>query len=216
MRTLRAVLLSGMVLLLLVGGSPRNPPSGIPPAELKPVVDGNTGFALDLYARLKTRKGNLCLSPYSISSNLAVVYGGAKADTEAALSATMHFPPDQDQFHSAMSRINRTVGPADRANGIELTIANGMSDAFDPKRADFTGMTPKGPLFLDAVEHAAIVEVNEAGTVAAAATSSSIGCAASMPPPPAQFHADHPFLFLIRDNHTGTVLFLGRIADPSK
>jgi serpin B len=92
----------------------------------------------------------------------------------------------------------------------------GMPDAFSASRADFTGMTAERPLFIDAVEHAALVEVDEKGTVAAAATSVSFGCAAPSVPPPATFHADHPFIFLIRDNHTGTILFLGRIVDPTK
>jgi serpin B len=91
----------------------------------------------------------------------------------------------------------------------------GMPDAFDETKANFTGMTPKRPLFIDHVEHSALVEVDEQGTVAAAATSVSFSCAVSAPPPPAKFHADHPFIFLIRDNHTGTILFLGRVADPT-
>jgi serpin B len=93
----------------------------------------------------------------------------------------------------------------------------GMSDAFSENRADFTGMTPKRPMFIDAVEHAALVEVDEKGTVAAAATSVLFGCASVGPPArSATFHADHPFVFLIRDNHTGTMLFLGRVIDPAK
>jgi serine protease inhibitor len=91
--------------------------------------------------------------------------------------------------------------------------AMGMSNAFD-ERADFTGMTPRRPLFINAVEHAALVEVDEQGTVAAAATSISFGCSASPSPPPATFHADHPFFFLIGDLRTRTVLFLGRLANP--
>ena len=92
----------------------------------------------------------------------------------------------------------------------------GMLDALSASQADFTGMTAKRPLFINAVEHAALVEVDEEGTVAAAATSVSFGCAVSVQPPAATFHADHPFVFLIRDNHTGTILFLGRIVDPTK
>ena len=93
--------------------------------------------------------------------------------------------------------------------------AMGMPDAFSAIRADFTGMTSNRPLSIDAVEHAALVEGDEKGTVAAAATTSiSIGCAATPIPRPATFHADHPFVFLIRDNHSGTMLFLGRIIDP--
>jgi len=96
----------------------------------------------------------------------------------------------------------------------EPLSAMGMSDAFRADRADFSGITSNRELFISAVEHAACVEVDEQGTVAAAATSLSFGCAASPQPPPVAFHADHPFLFLIRDNHTGTILFLGRIVAP--
>jgi len=90
----------------------------------------------------------------------------------------------------------------------------GMPDAFDRAKADFTGMTPKRPLWLAFLQQCAIVEVNEEGTVAAAATSGGMGC--SSKPPPATFHADHPFLFFIRDNHTGVILFLGRVANPAQ
>jgi serpin B len=55
------------------------------------------------------------------------------------------------------------------------------------------------------------VEVNEEGTEAAAATGISVGVV-SVPP---QFTADHPFLILIRDEVTGSILFLGRVVDPS-
>ncbi|OGL49568.1 MAG: hypothetical protein A2161_03830 [Candidatus Schekmanbacteria bacterium RBG_13_48_7] len=91
----------------------------------------------------------------------------------------------------------------------------GMSDAFSATDADFTGMTLKQPLFMDAVEHSALIEVDEQGTVAAASSSVSFGCTAIIPPPLAKFRADHPFFFLIRDNHTGTILFLGRVVDPT-
>jgi serpin B len=94
------------------------------------------------------------------------------------------------------------------------TLADmGVRDAFDQARADFSGMTAQRPLFISLVEHAALVEVDEEGTVAAAATGVSFGCAKR--PPPASFHADHPFLFLILDRTTRTVLFIGRIANPA-
>jgi serpin B len=385
-------------------------PDANPPADLKPTVDGNCAFAMDLYAHLKDADGNLFLSPYSISSALAIAYGGAKGNTEKQMSTTLHFLADQDMFHSAMSKLRQTFAKMDASRQIELNVANGlwtqkgynftpafldfakekygavadpvdfitdreavrkqinlwverqtkrkiknalpsgrlsdntravivnaiyfkgdwasrfdaskteqepfwitpaqsikagmmrqkhafryaeqddlqilelpyigydlsmlvllpkerdglpemekrlngdnvakwikalgawtvdvrfpkfsnesrlslkqtlsgmgMSDAFSENRADFTGMTPKRPMFIDAVEHAALVEVDEKGTVAAAATSVLFGCASVGPPArSATFHADHPFVFLIRDNHTGTMLFLGRVIDPAK
>jgi len=90
----------------------------------------------------------------------------------------------------------------------------GVTDAFDPVKADFTGMTPRRPLWIYFLQQCAIVEVNEEGTVAAAATSGGGGC--SSQPRPATFHADHPFLFIIRDNHTGVILFLGRVTNPAQ
>jgi len=66
------------------------------------------------------------------------------------------------------------------------------------------------------VTHKAYIAVDERGTVAAAATGVGIVLAASrpIPQPPVYFIADHPFLYLIRDAHTGSILFLGRLADP--
>lgn len=99
--------------------------------------------------------------------------------------------------------------------GLESTLSSmGMTDAFDSGRADFSAMTPLRPLFIDAVEHSALVEVDEKGTVAAGTTSIPLSCAAHVEPQSATFHADHPFVFLMRDNHTGTILFIGRVVDP--
>jgi serpin B len=98
----------------------------------------------------------------------------------------------------------------------DTLAAMGMTDAFAAGKADFTGMSDQGNLFLQAVVHKAFVEVNEEGTEAAAATGVAIGLTSVMKPkPPVIFKADHPFLFLIRHNPTGAILFLGRLADPS-
>ncbi|MEZ4767478.1 MAG: serpin family protein [Caldilineales bacterium] len=87
----------------------------------------------------------------------------------------------------------------------------GMVDAFGP--ADFSGMTGQRDLFISYVVHKAFVDVNEEGTEAAAAT--AVAMSRSVPAPPPTFRADHPFLFLIRENATGSVLFLGRVVDPT-
>jgi len=60
------------------------------------------------------------------------------------------------------------------------------------------------------------VDVNEAGTEAAAATAVVMTLSAVMEDKPVIFRADHPFLFLIRENRTGSILFLGRIMDPTR
>jgi serpin B len=94
--------------------------------------------------------------------------------------------------------------------------ALGMGDAFDPARADFSGMNGKTNFYIGAVLHKAFVDVDEEGTEAAAATAVVMEEAASaeMGPPPEEFRADHPFIFFIRENRTGSILFLGRIVNP--
>ncbi len=89
----------------------------------------------------------------------------------------------------------------------------GMTDAFMPNAADFSGMNGKKDLFISAVIHKAYVDVNEEGTEAAAATGVVVGITSVGPRQPV-FRADHPFLFLIVDNQTGSILFIGRVMRP--
>lgn len=89
--------------------------------------------------------------------------------------------------------------------------ALGMTAAFSPGVADFSGMTGNRSLFLSAVLHKAVVDVTEEGTVAAAASGAVMTFAVMQP---LKVQVDHPFLFLIRDHATGALLFLGRVADP--
>ncbi|MFO0757351.1 MAG: serpin family protein [Byssovorax sp.] len=90
--------------------------------------------------------------------------------------------------------------------------ALGMEEAFTDK-ADFTGIYDKGGLSISDVVHKAFVKVDEAGTEAAAATGVIVGVTSA--PPPAEIHLDHPFVLFIRDNATGSILFMGRVSDPS-
>ena len=97
----------------------------------------------------------------------------------------------------------------------------GMPRAFVRGAAEFEGIAeppdPADRLFVSAVFHRAFVEVNEEGTEAAAATAvvmTRVTGAMTPPQGPARFHADRPFLFLIRENRTGLVLFVGRVGDP--
>jgi serpin B len=96
------------------------------------------------------------------------------------------------------------------------TLANmGMPDAFTPGVADFSGIDGMDDLFISFVLHKAWGQVNEAGTEAAAATlggsqGNGVGIVSYT------FRADHPFVFFILDNQTGTILFMGRLADPGQ
>ncbi len=102
--------------------------------------------------------------------------------------------------------------------GLKDTLqAMGMTLAFDQK-ADFSRMSSKEGLCISAVIHKAFVDVNEEGTEAAAATGIIMAPTAApfRPQEPIIFRADHPFLFLIRDNQTGSILFVGRVANPKE
>jgi serpin B len=95
----------------------------------------------------------------------------------------------------------------------------GMKDAFHADKADFSGMTGDKDLSISAAIHKAYIDVDEDGTEAAAATAVTLFThimRQGPPPTPVVFRADHPFLFLIRDNGSGAILFLGRLTDPMK
>jgi serpin B len=94
----------------------------------------------------------------------------------------------------------------------EALKSMGMKDAFS-SQADFSGMDGSRELYLGAVLHKAFVAVNEQGTEAAAATAAimtqkAVSISANI------FRADHPFIFLIREKLTGSILFIGRVANP--
>ncbi len=89
--------------------------------------------------------------------------------------------------------------------------ARGMTDAFDAKKADLLGMTTGERLHISDVIHQAFVSVDESGTEAAAATAVIAVGGTAVEPDPIQLTMDRPFLFFVRDNATGAILFLGRV-----
>jgi len=95
--------------------------------------------------------------------------------------------------------------------------AMGMAAAFKGGSADFSGMTGKRDFWISAAIHKAFIDVNEEGTEAAAATGIGMrSMAVARVEPPVVFRADHPFVFLLRDNRSGAILFMGRVTDPTK
>jgi serpin B len=104
-------------------------------------------------------------------------------------------------------------------HGINLNpiLANlGMSEAFDPGRAQFDGMAlPPPPIYIGQVMHRAVVEVNEEGTEAAAVTEAFFEASLSLSEPRMfQMILDRPFFFVIRDDHSNMILFMGAVNDP--
>lgn len=91
--------------------------------------------------------------------------------------------------------------------------ALGMTDAFDPDLANFTGMSERDDLYISAVVHKAFVAVDEKGTEAAAATAVIVGVTSARLSD-LTLIVDRPFIFLIRDIPTGQILFIGRVLNP--
>uniref|UniRef100_A0A3P9DHE9 Serpin B6 n=1 Tax=Maylandia zebra TaxID=106582 RepID=A0A3P9DHE9_9CICH len=96
---------------------------------------------------------------------------------------------------------------------LEKILTNmGMENAFDIYKRDFSGMSPANDLIVSKVVHKALVDVNEEGAEAAAAT--GVDMEVRSITIPAEFVADHPFIFFIRHKPTKSILFVGRYCSP--
>jgi serpin B len=94
----------------------------------------------------------------------------------------------------------------------DVLKALGMGIAFDTNAADFTNMYAPGGVFISKVKHKTFVDVNEEGTEAAAVTSVEIGLTSVGPQP---IVINRPYVFAIREHHSGTILFVGKMLNPN-
>jgi serpin B len=145
---------------------------------------------------------------------LAVVEAGLDAKKLAALVGAMK----EEEVRLALPSF--AVNPSDSLSLGNDLKALGMPLAFSQTSADCTGLAdppdPGDGLYIGRVYHKGFVRVDEKGTEAAAATAVTMALRCSFGEPPRQLKVDRPFLFLIRDNASGLVLFLGRVSDPSQ
>jgi len=155
---------------------------------------------------------------------VALPYKGDKLEMDVIV------PDDLAQFEhgfdaSTLEAVLATLRPAEVAidlpkfefrthfDNLSGALAKlGVRNAFDPSKADFSGMTSDAQLYLSAVVHQTFVHVDEKGTVAAGATGGVMKITAAEIVRPV--HVDKPFLFAVRDRATGAIVFLGRVADP--
>jgi serpin B len=109
--------LAGLVVapLLLAKGAP----------DTRAVVKGNTAFALELYGKLRAKEGNLFLSPFSVSTALAMTSAGARGETLDQMASTLHLPP-QKELHPANAALLRQVNAGGKKRGYELVTANAL------------------------------------------------------------------------------------------
>lgn len=173
--------------------------------------------------------------PYADLENLQVIelpYGDMQSDDGSKLSLVILLPKQVDGLTVLEEQLTlenldkwlaslRNDGQSVEiwlpkfklASGIELKQVlskMGMASAFINGVANFSGMNGKQNLFIFAALHKAFVDLNEKGTEAAAATAVNAGTRGGS----TTFRADHPFIFLIRDNQSSSILFLGRVVNP--
>ncbi|MBM3495481.1 MAG: serpin family protein, partial [Armatimonadetes bacterium] len=96
------------------------------PAGVRQLADGNTAFALDLYGKVRAQKGNVFLSPYSVSSALAMTYAGARGDTAAEMARALRFSLRPADTHQAFHALQGSLAQPDGAAGVQLHIANSI------------------------------------------------------------------------------------------
>jgi len=145
---------------------------------------------------------------------MAAVENGLSADTLGAIKQSMN---------QQLVNIYLPKFKFDTSYNMNDTLSQmGMSVAFNPDKADFTGMYDRAAadenLYINLVVHKAYVDVNEEGTEATAATGVAMQATSAIanPPEPIIFNADHPFIFAIVHNQTGAILFMGKVNDPTK
>lgn len=166
------------------------------------------------YAKLPELK--LVELPYK-GETLSMVAIMPVGETELATLEAQLTPTVLDEWFAAMKPAPTNVAvqlPRFKLSStfdLQSTLAQmGMTLPFNEAKADFSGIRPQKPLFISQVIQQAAVEVNEAGTEAAAATAVSMGRGGMS----GFFRADRPFLFFIRDRRSGTILFMGRVTNP--
>ena len=149
-----------------------------------------------------------------------------------SLAMTIVVPDDLAAFESSLDAVRfAQITAALQPAAVDLTLPRfkietksnlasalagmGMPLAFDPNRADFSGITTQEQLYISKVIHQANISVDEKGTEASAATAVVMAAASGAPTQPVTLHVDRPFIFAVRDTKTGAILFLGRVVDPS-
>jgi serpin B len=167
------------------------------------------------YQYLQTADVQVVRLPYGqnkrMSMLLVLPQAGVTLDATVATLTTAVL----DSWVARLNSTPVTVGLPRFNAGYSVSLAHaltalGMGVAFKPEEADLSGVAPKA--FVSSVQHETVVQVDETGTVAAGATAVGISTTAVGP----SVTMDHPFLYAIRDDETGALLFVGLMFDPSK
>ena len=125
--------------------TPADPPIAVPPEDLKALAEGNNEFAIDLYKKLAEKEtGNIVISPYSISSALAMTYAGARGKTAEEMARTMHFTLPNDRLHAAMGGSMQSLQPRGKDKPFQLNVANALwGQSGFPFKPEFLDLTKR-------------------------------------------------------------------------
>jgi serpin B len=179
------------------------------------------------------QQGDFALTKMQDYSAIRLPYEGARASMivilpDTGIASVMQRLNDKELQHLLASLRSTPKQPVAlwlprfktdfQANLVVPLKALGMHHAFDPRTADFSGVTGKPPsqasLAIDQIMHGAAIDVTEQGTEAAAATAESVVVASVEVAHWQPFRVDRPFLFAVVDDKTNAILFEGLIVDP--
>ncbi len=109
--------------------------------SVETAVQGNSEFALALYHQLRTMKGNLFFSPYSVSAALAMIYAGARGNTEFQMAQVLHYLLNQEQLHPAFAWLQAILSALEKKGRFQLNVANSLWPQEEyPLREDFLAL----------------------------------------------------------------------------
>jgi len=164
----RMAVVASITTATIMNSGGRPPSAVVQPQEMQTLTEGNTAFALDLYAKLAAGPGNLFFSPLSVSGCLAIVYAGARGQTESQIAKVLHFSISQTQLHSAFGALQRQLREVEAQPGIQLNIANALwaeqghpflPDFLETARAEYQANINQADFRSSA--NAAIQEINQ-------------------------------------------------------
>jgi serpin B len=129
-----------LIVLLALAGIPA---LAAPRPQQTDVVAGNNAFAFELYQASRDQNENIILSPYSVSTALAMTYAGARGETESQMADVLHFTLPQEELHTALGDLSAQLnsGEGEEEGDLQLHIANALwAQEEYPFRQDYTDL----------------------------------------------------------------------------
>jgi serpin B len=114
------------VALVIIAMLQATPAPSYEKIDVTKVAEDNSAFAFDLYSMLRGAEGNLFLSPYSISTALAMTYAGARGQTQQEMETVLHFSLGQERLHRPCSELQRQINSIKNEGHLDLSVANSL------------------------------------------------------------------------------------------